>query len=810
MKRALFLVAILASCNVPRSTPEPVATLELSAAELVVRLPPRATGALHIERSTGVFLDVESVGARDVPARKVDGRVVYDEAFAGTRVVHVASAGRTEELRYVAHDASSLRYRVKLGPELARLRVVEDYVEALDRNGVARLRTEPAYLVDANGSKRWLLPRVERAFDAWSLEYAIDDAGLTYPLAIDPAWTVTTSLARARRDHRMELLPSGKVVAFGGKTPLGNTASAEIWDPATSSWTSAGALAAARTFHASLMLASGKILVAGDEFPATPSAELYDPATGTSTLLPNPPVHLSYWPTVTQLADGTVLIVAHTAQYVLNPTTRTWTDVPMAVLRDSFVTMPIAGGRVLVAGGIAGPTTFSTAEIFDPSTKTWSAAASMSVPRGKPIGQPLAGGKALVAGGSNNSSSSLVVHSSAEIYDPATNKWTLTPPMKSPHSYCDSVLMPGNRVLVLAGDLPDGLTDLTDLYDGAANTWVLAGRISAPRDEFPAVLLPSGKVLISGGNGGSPVAITEVFSPLPVGQACVGNGECASGFCVDGACCEKSSCATGETCAGAGAAGKCAKKDGATCATNAECGSAHCVDNVCCNSACTDVCAACDVASKVGTCTAVAAGDAPHGSRAPCVGEGVCRARCGGVDPTRCTQLPGTAIVCAEATCKDGVESRVRGCDAAGGCAPATTRPCAPYACGTTACKTQCDVDADCAEGNSCDLVSRRCVIAASCDGDHTVTSPDGKAKDCAPFRCSGARCLDTCEDSSGCTTGFVCDTAAKKCLVGAAPAVDDGGGCAYGADGRPRVFLLVGMLLALVSRMRRRTGTCR
>jgi hypothetical protein len=676
---------------------------------------------------------------------------------------------------------------------------VEDYVEARDRNGIARLRTEPASLVDAHGTRRSLTPSVTRSGDEWSLTFTYDAEGLAYPLAIDPAWTTTAHLARARRDHTMTTIPSGKVVALGG---LGiattSLSSVEIYDEPTASWTSGGFLLGARYYNASILLDDGRILTVGGFEEPFVAPEIYDPSTETSTWLPDVPDQFGGGVGLAKLPGNQVLAIS-SRSFVLDVAKKTWAEVFPDQWRNAAQLAPIAGGKVLVAGGDDGAENLSTAEIFDPATKTFTKAGTMNVARDGGIVQPIAGGKVLVAGGI---SADFVPVSSAEVWDPTTGNWTLTPPMTAEHSFCRSEVLKDGRVIVMGGDVDGGITDATDLYDPATNKWVYAGAMTGTRDEFASALLPSGKVVISGGSNGPPVNITEIFDPLKVGLACTGPGECANGHCVDGFCCEAPTCAADETCGGTGGAGKCLKRDGIACADGAACGSGHCVDGVCCDTACGDVCAACDVKGKIGTCTAAPAGDAPHGTRAACPGEGACRARCGGVETSKCTQFPGSAVTCGDATCADGTETRLRGCDGAGSCAAGVTHACSPYACGATACKTQCDSDGDCVEGNTCDRVTRKCVVASTCDGDHVVTSPDGKPKDCTPYRCDGPRCLATCDSSTSCVDGFVCDTAAHHCVPGAADA-GDSGGCVWGR-GRDGAWISILALLAAVRRRSR------
>ncbi|MGZ3421864.1 MAG: kelch repeat-containing protein [Polyangiales bacterium] len=804
MKRALLAVMLL-SCSRPAKVTEPP-PLERLVGPLVVRVPARASGVMRIEREAGVHLDVVAIGARDVALDAHDpSHLRFAEAFEATDVVHVVDGPRIEETRRVARRAGdpSLHYRVVLGPALRLLRVVDRWVEALDERGVARLRAEPAFVVDAGGHRVDLHPHVERDGDAWRLDYPIEDGELTYPLDIDPAWTATTYLAKERRSHHAFFV-SGSVYTLTGLASDGLTKTVEAYDPSTKSWTMAGNVNEGRMYYGSTLLSSGKIFLAGDfqTITARSTAEVFDPKTGTSTTLATMPWGMIY-PSVHELADGSVLVVDRGAA-IYSFTTSSWTSAPPTVTRAGPSGVKLADGRVLVVGGsdVSLASNLSSAEIYDPATKKWTAVAPMHAPRSAGEVVLLPSGKVLVAGGTAN----VGVNSSAEIYDPATNTWTKTPDMAIAHSYCGSALLPSGKVLMIAGDFAGGVTSTTEIYDPTANTWSLAGQLFAPRDDFAVTLLPTGRVLLNGGSLGAALPVAEIYDPLTSGKACLGPGECASGFCVDGFCCGTASCAANETCGGTGNAGGCAKKDGETCAGDAECGSAHCVDGVCCDSACSDVCGACDVKGSIGKCAPVAAGDAPHGTRAKCPGSAVCQARCGGIDVKSCTQFPSAVIACGEPSCADGVETRARGCDGAGSCEASTTHACAPYACGDKRCKTQCASDADCASGNTCDLVTRKCVIAATCEDAVVLASPDGNKKDCSPYRCNASQCGSSCASSEECAPGFVCESSTSHC-VAAAPAPEDSGGCALGATpsrrGTDALAVLVVTLLALHRRRR-------
>jgi len=133
----------------------------------------------------------------------------------------------------------------------------------------------------------------------------------------DPAsgtWTSTGNLNTGRWSHTSTLLPNGNVLAAGGYGNGVVLTSAEIYDSATATWMPTGSLRDRRADHTATLLPDNKVLVAGGyggdyPFGSHASAELYDPATGTSkstgSLLNRRDQH-----TATLLPDGTVLIAA--------------------------------------------------------------------------------------------------------------------------------------------------------------------------------------------------------------------------------------------------------------------------------------------------------------------------------------------------------------------------------------------------------------------------------------------------------------------------------------------------------------------
>jgi len=96
-------------------------------------------------------------------------------------------------------------------------------------------------------------------------------------------WSPAASLSTARDSATATLLANGKVLVAGGYGSSGDLASAELYDPMTTTWSTTGSLNTARYDATATLLANGKVLVAGGENISgiLSSAELYDPMTTT-------------------------------------------------------------------------------------------------------------------------------------------------------------------------------------------------------------------------------------------------------------------------------------------------------------------------------------------------------------------------------------------------------------------------------------------------------------------------------------------------------------------------------------------------
>lgn len=238
----------------------------------------------------------------------------------------------------------------------------------------------------------------------------------------DPAtgkWSDAGNLAVAR-DPVATLLADGRVLAAGGinwyKGDGKMYADCELYDPMTGKWTATGSLSTPRNEQRMVRLDDGRVLAVGGYSPGEAllaSAEVYSPATGRWEKTGDLPQPRAYFGHV-KLQDGRVLVtggytggptkrtyLATTALY--DPKTGLWSESgPMRHKRGGFAIALVAGGRVLVSGGVAeGALELKSAELFDPATETWQSAAPLNVARRNHRATLLADGSVLVIGGSN-------------------------------------------------------------------------------------------------------------------------------------------------------------------------------------------------------------------------------------------------------------------------------------------------------------------------------------------------------------------------------------------------------------------------
>lgn len=135
----------------------------------------------------------------------------------------------------------------------------------------------------------------------------------------------------------------------------------------------------------------------------------------------------------------------------------------------------------------------------------------------------LSNGQVIAAGGLDRKSLGFKATARAELYDPATQKWTTTGSMKVARWALDAITLPDGKALFAGGSAafsPVAALDTAEVYDPAAGTFALTkNKLSVGRQSLGLSLLKDGRVLLTGGNptgnnlNGNGVTAVDIYDP---------------------------------------------------------------------------------------------------------------------------------------------------------------------------------------------------------------------------------------------------------------------------------------------------------
>ena len=328
----------------------------------------------------------------------------------------------------------------------------------------------------------------------------------------DPAtgkFSPTGVVGTPRAFETLTRLRDGRVLLVGGLASdmAHQLASAELYDPATGRFTPTGSLHTARQFHTATLLSDGRVLIAGG-YSTNGLA-----ASGDVVLAAYHPTASSTHPLLAMTDSQGVLASAE----IYDPATGQFTPTgSMSVARDNHTASLLADGRVLMVGGGSGMT---SAEIYDPKTGTFSRTGSLRSGRWLQTATVLLDGRVLVAGGRASNDST---YASAELYDPRSGKFMATGSMTANRQEDTATLLPNGKVLITGGlsgpSAKPQAAKSAELYDPASGKFSAAGTMISPRMDQTASLLADGRVLIAGGDfigvtGEELVQTAEIYTP---------------------------------------------------------------------------------------------------------------------------------------------------------------------------------------------------------------------------------------------------------------------------------------------------------
>jgi hypothetical protein len=309
--------------------------------------------------------------------------------------------------------------------------------------------------------------------------------------------------------------------------------------------TTQASLNTSRYLHSATILETGQILIAGGiNCPSAGSctylnsAEIYDPSSSTFTNTTGQLAQARSAPSVL-LNNGNVLVSggyfcdssgncsSQISAEIYNPSTSTFSGAGnMTVARDGQTMTLLGDGTVLIAGGetctsATSCTALSSAEIYDPVAGTFSATQNgMSAARYGASAVALGSGSVLIVGGFDGAN----LPAAAEIYDPTQPGFALNRPnLNTPRYYATATLLNSGKVLVSGGSTcgsPGCPTNAAEIYDPAASAFsTVTNGMNVPRFDHTATLLTNGQVVVAGGYSAcssscTSEASTETFDPV--------------------------------------------------------------------------------------------------------------------------------------------------------------------------------------------------------------------------------------------------------------------------------------------------------
>ena len=186
--------------------------------------------------------------------------------------------------------------------------------------------------------------------------------------------------------------------------------------------------------------------------------------------------------------------------------TNSWSAVaPLPQPRMSFGAATGADGRLYAVGGLTADP--NSVEAYSVSSNSWTAAASMLASAsflGVAAGSD---GRIYAVGGLQFTGAGLQTLNTAEVYTPATNTWTMLPPMPTPRHDLALVAGADGRIFAIGGQTDNTPVSAVEAYSPSTNSWTALAPVPFAGTSV-GTRGPGGLIYIIGGGD-----VLEVYNP---------------------------------------------------------------------------------------------------------------------------------------------------------------------------------------------------------------------------------------------------------------------------------------------------------
>ncbi len=304
----------------------------------------------------------------------------------------------------------------------------------------------------------------------------------------DPArqnWS-GNEVGTAQFDYSSALTPDGRLFLIGGVSnpkeenqgyhPLNTTS---IWNSKSGAFTKGPSLMHARYDHSVTALPNSDILVIGGKSDNKSATR---------------------WPWKNSISSVTASVELITKSLGVSSSKNLC---PMQRARSNHTATLLSSGEILVVGGRDdSQTSLASVEKYDVLLDQWTSLPALPEARSNHTATLLPDGNVLIVGGKAHLGGAIDPSTSALLWTPKTNRWTVAGSLPRGRINHTATLLMNGDVLISGGEDWRGqpITELA-LWQNSTQKWVQAGQVSSALYEHSAFLLPNGNVFLAGHEG---------------------------------------------------------------------------------------------------------------------------------------------------------------------------------------------------------------------------------------------------------------------------------------------------------------------